>query len=286
MGDERKRPRMEQDYLYENAPLIEVIAEVFWSLLPLTALPGAAIDPHFPSFSEQFRQLAHARGYVSVERTIPEGMPLELIGGQPVFRFRTKPGSWPLYQIGPGIFTCNIVPPYDGWAAFRRSIKDGLDMLFDAFPAAEKNLKVQNTSLRYVDGFTARHGLSESSGAFVAEHLGVSLRARDQFLHRFSSDPSRLIAAIEAQFPLKEPAETLAVVKVAPGQKDGQQAVIVELRATGAGGAAPEPSREAILGWMDAAHRSLHDLFEFMTSEELKKHMGPKRPIGGNVVER
>jgi uncharacterized protein (TIGR04255 family) len=148
---------MASDFLYQNAPLIEVITELHWSLQPLIAIPNAAIDPHFAILSSKFTELARETGFVHVERLLPEQIPLEMMPHRAVFRFRRAAETWPLFQVGPGVFTANIVPPYQGWGDFRQSISSGLDLLLASYPLRPSYFRIEKLELRYIDGFTKRH---------------------------------------------------------------------------------------------------------------------------------
>ena len=44
------------DFIYENAPLREVIVQAWWRLQPIFGSADAAIDPHFSVFAEQFHK--------------------------------------------------------------------------------------------------------------------------------------------------------------------------------------------------------------------------------------
>jgi uncharacterized protein (TIGR04255 family) len=164
-------------------------------------------------------------------------------------------------------------------------ISAGLDLLFAAFPVPEKQFKTETVALRYIDGFGAAHGVGENFVQFTAQQLGFSIGLRDGLLARFASDPAKAVASMHVRFPLREPSQAHMALKISPGRKDGQRAVIADLRVTGTGAGAPKGLGEDILNWLDSSHRTLHDIFDMMTSEELKRRMGPKKPVGGARAE-
>ena len=108
------------DYLYDKAPLVEVIAEIHWALKKLDTAPGAKIDPYYDLFKDAFLAYAKTTGLTDVQDLVPTVVPPELLPNQPRLRLRTAPGRWPLAQLGPGIITANIVPPYKGWPRSNR----------------------------------------------------------------------------------------------------------------------------------------------------------------------
>ena len=70
---------MSQDYLLQNAPLVEVIAEVHWKLQVLKSAPNAAIDPQFSLFEPEFRKVTAGEGFHHVDRLLPPDFPAELL---------------------------------------------------------------------------------------------------------------------------------------------------------------------------------------------------------------
>ena len=140
------------DFIYENAPLIEVIVELRWGLVSLASMPGAAVDPVFPRASGRFNEAASKIGFSHVERLIPPEVPLEVVAYQPVFRLRREANKWPLFQIGPGLLSCNVVMPYAGWGAFRRIVESGLQVFDQTFKVSEGLIEPNMVHLRYING--------------------------------------------------------------------------------------------------------------------------------------
>lgn len=267
----------EADYVYEHAPLVEVIAEVRWSVISLSAIPGGAVDPAFRLGRDKFTERAKKLGYVQVEELAPAQVPIEILGRRPLLRFRKQKNKWPLYQIGQGIFSCNIVPPYDGWMDFRQSLRLGLEALFEALPLGSDFGRLEKLELRYIDAFTAEHGL-KSYDAFVREALGIGVSVREGLAQVSGGQPIEF-STVEIQFPLREENSRL-LLKVSPGEKDGIPAAIAEFRVTAQNGNRFTEA-EHVGDWMDFAHGRLHSAFEFTTSKKLKEKMGPKHLVKG-----
>jgi uncharacterized protein (TIGR04255 family) len=265
------------DILYENAPLIEVIAEIRWELLELASMPGAAVDPHFGALVEDFRKEAAKVGFDAVERLIPEDVPVEIIPWRPVSRFRVGPAKWPLFQIGPGLFTANIVPPYEGWEVFREVIQTGLKCLYKAYPSPDRYLHIKLIELRYLDGFTQEHGY-QNYRSFLDKHLGIRNEIRKEITDRYIDSEESIVFSSETRMNLIKPSGSVGFIKVSPGKKDNKDAIISELlvRKT----EKPVPSDGKVIAqWFDEAHETLHDWFEIMISAELRERMGPSRPV-------
>ena len=67
------------DYVYEKAPLIEVIAEIHWSLKKLDTAPDARIDPYYDLFKDGFLDYARNMDLGHTEELVPDIVPLELL---------------------------------------------------------------------------------------------------------------------------------------------------------------------------------------------------------------
>jgi uncharacterized protein (TIGR04255 family) len=259
--------------LYANAPLVEVIAEVRWPTIGLGALPGAALDPHFEVTAQELTGVARQLGYVHVETLVPNEVPRELLAGQPVFRFRKQPGKWPLFQLGPGIFSVNIVPPYGGWSAFRPDLEAAIGALLSAYPAPTKLFKPNHVSLRYMDAFTVAHG-RVSAADFVKSGLSIDLKMPPRFQKDLKLGEAASIS-VETIYDLASPVTGKLQLKILPGTKDGREATVMELT-VGCDGSGVTTDKDGFMLWFDSAHQFLRETFEAIASDQLKTKMGPK----------
>lgn len=274
----------EPDFLYEKAPLIEVIAEVRWKLTPLASMPGSAFDPHYGVFADEFSATAKAKDFSFVEPLVPPGMPPEMLPNAPHLRFRKGAGTWPLYQIGPGLFTANAIRGYKGWQEFRRILSEGLVCLGASYPLPDKYLQLRMVELRYVNGFTSVHGFTTFED-FISDHLGCSLAGPRDVVKKYAADPASVAGTSEVRFRIKEPPGLAIIklglggVKATIGRSDEGPAVIVELILRDDRESSMDRAR--LTQWFDDAHHAIRDWFQTMTSKTLKERMGPKQQIEG-----
>src|SRR5688572_29942962 len=131
------------DFVYESAPLVEVIAEVHWHIERLRTVPDGGVDPQFSALIAQLRQAFPQAGFPVFEALVPPQVPVELLADKPLMRFRNAANQYPLVQVGPGVMTVNVVPPYGGWNAFKPIIAKALDVLTSSYPMAEALLKIE-----------------------------------------------------------------------------------------------------------------------------------------------
>lgn len=259
--------------LYENAPLIEVLAEIKWHIMPLESMPGMAVDPHFSAFSDDFKKEIGNCGFSSAEKIVPERIPLEFMPFKVIFQFREKPKKWPLFQIGPGLLTANTIPPYEGWECFKNLIYKGLFSLYKAYPYPERYLRISSIELRYIDGFTRDHGY-EKYRHFVKENLGIEGTIPKRIVENYVSFPEDILISQEIMMDLNTPELSNGFIKISPGKKENNEAVFSELiirKET----KLEQSNPDSLLAWFDQAHTVLRDWFEIMTSDQLKKNMKP-----------
>lgn len=267
-----------KDFVYSTPPLIEVISEVRWETTPVAAIPGASIDPHFSVFNKKFSDRLKKAGFASVQRVVPEEIPIELTSGNPIFRFRKAKNSWPLYQNGPGLFTANIVPPYKGWKEFKKFLDEGLTHLYSSYPMPNEYLRIKRLELRYMDAFQAQHGAIKRYPEFLEEHLGIHLR-----LPNLSNKEAMAASLIgEIHIPLPKIDKSVGIISIKPGRitKNDKQteAIIMELIIR-KNEFSPHFKKQNVVSWFNKAHTLLHSWFDSVSSDELKGTFGEKREI-------
>lgn len=269
----------ERDFLYENAPLIEVVAEARWELQKIMAPSGVRIDPHFSSFSEDFARLMAENGFGSVERVVPEAVPLELIPHHVVYRYRKRPNQWPCTQIGPGVISANHVPPYQGWEEFRSFLRNILQTLLSAYPVPDRYLKLNLLELRYIDGFKEQHGMLTPS-RFIRENLQLQQGFPEALLALSSGGVDDVELSGTFRFPVRDPSGSQGSIQVDVGEVGSEPAVIATLRVRQVDHSDIKLDIEALCDWFDGAHGTVRGMFQSLTSDETKENMGPVTYIG------
>lgn len=169
---------------YDNAPLIEIVAELRWAPVGFTqegvGATGSGLGLIFgqPSPEQFFVAFANevvSDGFIRSERLVPPGVPVGI--GQPTVRFRRDPsGLTSMLQAGPGFFSANAVPPYKSWKTFSPEVERGVQALLRSRPEPERNLPFSGLSLRYIDAFGPQHLGGRSIPAFIRDVLGFETR--------------------------------------------------------------------------------------------------------------
>lgn len=269
----------DSDFLYENAPLVEVVAEFHWELVPIEMMPGMSIDPLFVKASEKFTTVLTENGFGFIERLVPPNIPTELVSDRPVLRFRQAENKWPLFQIGPGVFTANITPPYEGWGEFRQIIEFGVTQFDEIYSLGSTFATLTMLQLRYLDAFTQAHRLKDYR-SFMADELNLPLALSDDLVMPLIQNGADYDFMTEVKIPLERLPGASLVFKASPGMRDNQQAALLDLRVIQRRPSELPAARPQVMDWMDNAHQVLRMVFQSLTSPALKEAMGPERKIG------
>ncbi len=264
-----------KDYVYKKAPVVEVIAEVLWELKPILGA-DLAYDPFLDLLSETFFEEAKKNAFGVVERIVPSQVPIEMLAHKPVFRIRKQKDQWPLYQLGPGIFTANITPcsdkpEYEGWKSFTPTLTDGIELLFSSFPSAEKHLKPKALRLVYINVFGKEHGY-ENQRQFLKDGLEFNV-ALPEALIEGHVEGDEVLSVSEFIFDLKTLKGSQASLKVGKGTHKDQEAIIVESRITKKLESLPI-GKDDIVQWFSDASTQNRAIFESYVTQKTRETFG------------
>jgi uncharacterized protein (TIGR04255 family) len=264
----------------ENAPVIEVIAELKWrpSILPEAAFanvgPQMILPPAAASTREFFARLASgvgALGYTKATPLVPEPFPLLVHQAALRFDAPNDGSSKSLYQVGPGLFSANAVPPYDSWSgSFSRTVEQGVQALLAARDSAERETPFEGATLRYLDAFGPALTEGRDSLAFTREILGITVdlpRALTQHLADGAAWKPFL------QFHIPTATGSLLSVAIGDGMANDQPTILMDWSLTRT---TPMPAdvREVMRALNDA-----HDAIYASWAEMMKpiSHLMPKK---------
>lgn len=266
------------DYIYENAPLVEVIAELRWHLLPIESMPGAEIDPIYDRALPKVRDALAGMGLKHVDQLVPEHVPQEMIAGLPAFRFRPAANRWPLVQLGPGVMTVNVTPPYEGWGEFAVTLEGAIRAVDATFSFGEQFSRIKSLELRYLDAFTAKHGLGDHI-EFIRDDLSLTIQPPDALIGALKEPDANVYPGVNLQFPVRGRPYDQMLLSASRGARDGREALIYDLRVRHHTPEHVLERGEDVIKWMHDAHRILNIAFERTISDRLRAVMGPKRAV-------
>jgi uncharacterized protein (TIGR04255 family) len=151
-----------------NAPLQEVIFEVHWKL-DIDKDSGLFFDQNFQLASGRFDSLAsaHYPTYLSLK---PPMVPDQYFSFKAVHQYWNKDKSYPLIQLGPGLFTVNDTDKNYIWIDFKKRILRGLQWLVESYRG---KLNIDFIELRYIDAVELSAFEADDLPLFLKENLNI-----------------------------------------------------------------------------------------------------------------
>jgi uncharacterized protein (TIGR04255 family) len=265
---------------FEKPPLIELIAELRWLPAGVSAANENAPQMQIPAAlfaglggsSEQlymrFAGLIGAKGFLHSERLIPQGFPA--IPFQPVYRYSkagNQPGQ-PIFQLGSGVFSAHITPPYKTWDDFRPFVEIGVAALLEARGGSA--LPINSATVRYIDCFTEHFLQGLSTGSFMQQMLGIGITVPDAISKHLRSG-KEITPAINLSVPLAN--DRQMEVALANGGTPAGSGLIMNSSVSSS--VVLRPELDIVMHFLDGAHQVISDMFVALT-KQMHPVMEPK----------
>ena len=253
--------KMERKSL-KNKPLVEAIFEIRWELQERA--PGMKIDPHYKILIGRIYDRVKDK-YPVHEQLPTVTMPDEIAGYIVQHRFRKDKDKWPLIQVGPGILTLNDTEGYI-WEDFERRIHHILYVLFEAYPDAEHNLKINSLLLRYIDAIGFNYE-KDNIFSFLAENLKINITIYEKLFEETGVSNLPLGFDLRFSFSATKPKGAIHL-RFFRGKMKNIDALIWETIVQSMDDDAPK-NLEEIKKWVDEAHNLTDNWFFKMIEGEL-----------------
>lgn len=258
--------------IFKNAPLAEMIVEVRWRLTPVSTVPNGGVDPFHDILKKGLEKEVGGAGYSVVQEMVPPEVPREFLAGQPTTQYRKSHNVWPLFQLGPGVFTINITDEYSGWqGAFRNDVVVGLEAFYKAHPAHQM-LHIETVRLIAIDAFSTEHGYKNYLD-YSKDFLNLGLVLPKAFVEAYAQEDDSFETRSETIFRLKNLDASFARVSIGGGKKDTNKALVLQTTIETKLGF---ESSGDILEWLDSAHLSHREMFRSLLTEKLRDILDPK----------
>jgi uncharacterized protein (TIGR04255 family) len=222
----------------------------------MIVMPGGTHEEFFMRFGSKVGAL----GYGQIERIVPPGFPA--LPFQAIYRFRKNAPEQgtTLYQVGIGVFSANITPPYHSWEQFRPVVEEGVRILLETRNPTEKELPFSSASLRYIDAFGKQFTEGRAPAVFMRDVLEFKLQLpaalRDEVAPRAEVRPS-----IQLQIPLRSGQQMS--LALGEGSVSGEEAVVMDLTVSSEGSISPNVSDT--MTTFHSAHEVCHRVFVGIT---------------------
>lgn len=252
---------------FENAPLVELIAEVRWGVPSFPSyLSPAGVTPNVLVSSDQddeffrcFGDKAATIGFVRSESLIPLGF--QAMPFQPAVRYPrvSSAGGTHVYQLGKGFFSAHATPPYRSWKDFSPVVTAGVKILLECRLENEKNLPFNVLNLRYIDAFT--HSLTQGRKTidFISKILGFDIKIPASILNH-AKDPSQIVPFIQLTVPINYGQIHLVI---AEGKVNNEPSIIYDTTISRTD--ITDSSIENVMGAFDSIHDLMREIFIGLT---------------------
>jgi uncharacterized protein (TIGR04255 family) len=258
---------------FENAPLVELAAEVRWGTggvvgqapkgFPGNPQGAGAVMVAAGQYEDFFMRIgskAGALGFDLSERVMPPGFPQ--LPFQTIYRFRKKAQQHgtTLYQVGAGVFSINITPPYQSWKLFRPVVDQGIELLLEARNQDEQPMPIVRTSLRYINSFDDQFVKGLTFARFVQDVLGFKMSFPESLRNEVAPD-AEIQPFLQLHVPLKVD-QKMAIV-IAEGFIAGQKTIVMDISVVN--DAQIKPTKSDVMVSFDNARDAIHNVFVGMT---------------------
>lgn len=238
-----------------NAPLVEVVTELRWQITKKEELTEIQY-----LYGDLYNELKEKYPYR--ENIIPVDIPMEMTLSQPVHRFRSKAGGYPLIQIGPGILTLNTIDEIYEWSTFFEEAKMVLEKFMKIYELPDKMVV---PGIMYIDFFPFNF---EESDLLDYINGNFKVRLTQSFL-KTEKPPVDFNMGFAYNIELGQ-----LRVNFQKGKVNSKDGIILQTRINGQSLLAKE---ETLFKWLNDAHKLTSDLFKQLTSGELYESFKRKK---------
>jgi uncharacterized protein (TIGR04255 family) len=155
--------------LLNKAPLKEVIFELHWEL-DFIPQQNVYVDNGFEEAVMNFRNGCQNE-FKEFQLLVPSMIPFTLLTNRVTHRFFREKNKYPLYQMGPGVFTVNDNNKNYSWDEFKKIVTDGIKCLKNSY---KKELVISKIELKYIDAVNCTVLGNANKFDFLKENLHVN----------------------------------------------------------------------------------------------------------------
>lgn len=238
-----------------NAPLQEAIFEIRWEL-DIEPSGNQQLDMGYGLAQGKLQEIARKQ-FPVYKRKLPHGVPDQLLQYQTVNQYWSGEETWPVLQLGPGIFTLNDTEKnYDWPNTYFPLIKNALDWIYKAY---DEKLLINVASLRYIDSVKLKDYNFEGRWQdFIHEHFNFS------FVNSFNPRGAIKRVQFDQYFDLEDNSALHIAMSSGKYRKTDQDAFIWQTAVI----KSAKFEKDSLLRWVEKAHTVTSDLFREMTKPQ------------------
>lgn len=255
-----------------NAPLAEAVFELRWKLFGDEGTPPPLLrDPGYFGCVDSLIERAKSIGFR--EHKITARGPVSAHSVERRFH-RSEGESFPVLQIGPGIFAVNESSGY-AWDSFRELCLSAVELLVSCYPKMSTFPFVPfQVQLRYIDAFKNDPSPTDGLIGFLNQSTNIEIKLPD-FLRGSQFGPIG-DTQLHIAFPVKSVKDTRFVVTLSKGTVSGVERFVMQSSVTTTVqpaflGKDSQSARKAIDEWIDEAHEIASPFFKAFAKESLMR---------------
>ncbi len=236
-----------------KAPLQEVIFEIRWKL-DFDPASQSQIDKELQFAFSNFSALS-AEKLKHRKILKPPSIADSFFKNRPVYQFWFGENQYPVFQLGPGVFTVNETEKNYEWKTFRGQILEGVEWLRRSY---SNKLDFSFAELRYIDAIEVSDTNQKDLPKFIADNLKIDIS-------------NNIIDAKLSDFQLHQrfriDSENFLSLLLTNGRKNNNQSEAVILQTSY--NKTSNILMENLSAWIDTAHDTCSSLFKKMISTDL-----------------
>ncbi len=244
-----------------NAPLTEVVFEMQWKMVENPSLP-IPIDPGYPLLVDVLTSYSKKKGFDTIKDFHPG---YTGFGRSISRRFYKGEQSFPLLQIGPGIFAANESIEYE-WNSFKKMAADGASEIVRNYPQL-RNFphEILHLELRYLDTFEESLVGSSNILDFINQATESEIKLPSFWDRSFFKKEKRGRIQIDAD--VKDMPDSIFSINIASAKKDEVPVIRMESKVITAGTKLIATGKVETFSskldiWMEKAHEKTSESFK------------------------
>jgi uncharacterized protein (TIGR04255 family) len=236
-----------------HAPLQEVIFELRWKL-DFDRETQTHVDKEFQFAFANFTSLTAAKLKHKVILK-PPILADTMFNNRPIYQYWAGINQYPVFQLGPGIFTVNETEKNYYWNYFRDLILEGVEWLSKSYTKAPDFSVVE---LRYIDAIEVDSESEQDLAKFISDNLRIEIH--NKLVQDRLSD-----LQLHQRFKLEN--DNHLGLLITNGIKNNKQSKVIILQTSF--NKTSNISLENLTTWIDLAHDTCSSLFRQMISTNL-----------------
>jgi uncharacterized protein (TIGR04255 family) len=238
----------------ENPPLKEVVFEVKWDI---NKVPSGVRKDSSVIAGVLLNKFQDNYPFYEPLEVSAAPIPEEMLSGIAMHRFRVGKDSWPLLQVGVGVFTVNDTndgAPYN-WIDFKNRCVNGLSTLLDSYPVASA---ITSISIRYINSLDFNYE-TNNVFSFLSEKMKIGVSLPENLSTEANLTDQPLNFSLAFAYPSSKPNGVLKLL-LSSGKNNNKDILIWNIDFTTSNIGLPE-FPDDVEGWLEASHLNIENTF-------------------------